>query len=163
MKIRCLAITFAVLVSGLLTVPVRALTSMAKVTPDWTKESGITVEAAKREDGTIGFTVTRYLDKARVYPDELDLKTERTAHLQMRNPAGLVLSTMVAGQEKNGTEIFWFALSREAINSTLFSLSEYPKSKKAEELPIIGGGTIYEFDLNEFAAPLFKPKAPLHP
>lgn len=160
MKIRWLVVAFAVLLS----VPVQALTVAQKVTPKWTKEQGITVETVKREDGTIGFTVTRYLDKVRVYPDDLNLKTECSAHLQMRNPAGVVLSTMVAGDEKNGTETFWFALSPNAINVTQFSLSEHPVSKDAtQERLLIGGGTIYEFDLNEFAAPLLKPKAPEHP
>jgi hypothetical protein len=147
----------------LLSAPVFALTIAEKVTPQWTKESGITVETNKRDDGTVGFTITRYLDKARSYPADSEWTTRRLAHLQLRNPAGMTLSTIVAGEEHKGTVVYWFALSREAINSTSFSLSEFVAYKDPDREPLLGGGTMYEFDLNEFAAPLFKPKLPEHP
>ncbi len=159
MKIRWLAVAFAVLLS----VPVQALTVAEKVTPKWTKVEGIAVETAKREDGTIGFTVTRYLDKARSYPADSEWTTRRMAHLELRNPAGVTLSTIVGGQEHKGTVVYWFALSREALNSTRFSLSEYIDYKDPDRGPMLGGGTIYEFNLTEFAAPLVKAPGPLHP
>lgn len=146
-----------------LSAPVFALTVMEKVTPKWTKESGITVETTKRNDGTIGFTVTRYLDKARSYPAESELTTRRLAHLELRNPAGVLMTTIVAGEEHKGTMVYWFALSREAISSTRFSLSEFMAYKDPEREPLLGGGTMFEFDLAEFAAALLKPKAPEHP
>ncbi|HEY0076951.1 MAG TPA: hypothetical protein VGB77_22895 [Abditibacteriaceae bacterium] len=142
--------------------PASALTRMDKVTPDSTKESGITMEAAKREDGSIGFTVTRYLDKERKFPADSELTSRWSAHLELRNPAGTVLSTIVAGEAKKDTVVYWFALSREAIANTRFSLSEYMAHKDPERL-LLGGGTIYEFNLPDFAAPLFKRKPPEHP
>ncbi len=160
MKVRWLMFGLMMLLSG---APVWALTVAEKVTPQWTKENGITMETVKREDGTIGFTVTRYLDKVRAYPDELELTTRRSAYLQLRNPAGVILSTMVAGEEHEGTIVFWFALSRDAINSTQFSLSEYAAYKDPKRELLIGGGTMYDFNLADFAAPLMKGNPPQHP
>ena len=161
MKIRLAVV--AVLLS-LMSSSVMALTRMEKVTPEWTKESGITVETVKRDDGSIGFTVTRYLDKERKFPADSELTTRRSAHLELRNPAGVVLSTIVAGEIKKETAVYWFALSREAIANTRFSLSEYAAYKDPNQERLLpGGGTIYEFNLADFAAPLFKRKPPEHP
>ena len=162
MKNRLIGFTVAAVLLSFFIQPVSALTRMDKVTPNWTKESGITTEVAKREDGSIGFTVTRYLEKEQKFPADSELITRRRAHLELRNPAGTVLSTIVAGEIKKDTEVYWFALSREAIANTRFSLSEYMAHKDPERL-LLGGGTIYEFDLAAFAEPLFKRKPPEHP
>lgn len=159
MKIRF--VVAAMLLSFLLQ-PASALTRMDKVTPEWTKESGITMEAVKREDGSVGFTVTRYLDKERKFHADSELTSRWSAHLELRNPAGTVLSTTVAGETRKDTVVYWFVLSREAIANTRFSLSEYMAHKDPGEL-LLGGGTIYEFNLPDFAAPLFNRKPPEHP
>lgn len=160
MKIRFVV---AALLLSLFNAPSFALTRMDKVTPEWTKESGITMEAVKREDGSIGFTVTRYLDKERKFPADSELVTRRRAHLELRNPAGVVISTIVAGETRKDTVVYWFALSREALSNTRFSLSEYMDYKDPDKERLLGGGTIYEFNLPDFAAPLFKRKVPEHP
>lgn len=162
MKIRLAVFAVAAVLLSVMK-PASALTVMDKVTPDSTKESGITMEATKREDGSVGFTVTRYLDKERKFPADSELVTRRRAHLELRNPAGLVLSTIVAGEMKKDSEVYWFALSREALSNTRFSLSEYMDYKDPDRVRLLGGGTIYEFNLSDFAAPLFKRKPPEHP
>lgn len=163
MKIRFWVAAVLLLSGAWLAKPVSSLTVVEKVTPQWTKEEGITVETKKRDDGTVGFTITRYLDKARTFDTNSEFTNKRLAHLQLRNPAGMVLSTIVAGEERKGTVVYWFALSREAIASTTFSLSEFIDYKDPERGPLLGGGTMFEFNLADFAAPLFKPIAPLHP
>lgn len=144
--------------------PAFALKVGMKVTPEWTKESGITVQTEKREDGTIGFTVTRYLDKAPSYPAESELTIVRTAYLKIASPAGAMAETIVAAKVKKGMETYWFSVSRAAIAHSTFSLWEVQDYKDTEnQRHLLGGGTIYDVDLSAFAAPLLKPAPLLHP
>lgn len=161
MKMR-LAVAVVTLVS--LSAPAFALKLMQKVTPQWTKESGITVQTEKREDGSIGFTVTRYLDKARKFPADSELTIDRTAHLEIRNSRDSLAQTRVEGTVTKDSVVYWFSLSRDCVSHSRFSLSEYDDYKDTENKPhLIGGGTNYEFDLTEFAAPLLKAPLPAHP
>ncbi len=147
MKIRFVAT--AVLLS-LISVPAFALISVQTVTPQSTKEDGITVETAKRPDGTFGFTITRYLDKEQKFPADHQWTIKRTANLEIRNAAKLLLSTQVAGETKKDTVVYWFALSREMLATTRFSIYEHSRASL--------GGSMYEFKLPDFVPPL-----PLHP
>ena len=144
--------------------PAFALKAFSKVTPKWTKESGITVQTEKRDDGSISFTVTRYLDEKPKYPADSDFMVKRTAFLKIGTPYGDMARTNVAAEEKKGTLVYWFSLSRVAVPHSTFTLSEYDDYKDTEKREhLIGGGSIYEFDLAEFAAPHMKPKLPDHP
>lgn len=144
--------------------PAFALKVGMKVTPEWTKESGITVQTEKREDGTIGFTVTRYLDKAPQFPADSEFTTDRTAYLKINNGGGVMAETMVASSVKKDTEVYWLSLSRAAIAQATFSLWEVQDYKDPEKKKtLIGAGTIYDFDLAAFAAPLLKHAPLLHP
>lgn len=139
----------AVLLS-LISVPAYALTEIQIVTPKSTKEEGVTVETAKRPDGTFGFTITRYLDKEPKLPADSQQAIRRTATLEIRTPDRLMLATRVDGETTKDTVVYWFALSREMLASTHFSISE--------RSPAQLGSSRYDFNLLDFVPPL-----PLHP
>lgn len=157
MKFLSLIVCLALLVTC---VPAFALTVAEKVTPQWTQKEGITMKTERRDNGTIGFTVTRYLDKAPQYENQPELTTRRVANLELRNTVESILQTIVAGKIKNNTAIYWFALSPQSIPNAHFSLSESPDYKDPAKEGAIIGGRIYEFDLSEFAAPLLQPDHP---
>lgn len=156
------------MVAGILLVlasaPAFALSVSEKVTPKWTKESGVTVQTEKREDGSIGFTVTRYLDTAPAYPADSEFTTIRSAHLEIRNSRDSLAQTRVEAEIKRNTAVYWFSLSPSCLPYSRFTLSERGDFKDIERQNLKpGGGRFYEFDLAEFAAPLLKPPLPAHP
>lgn len=140
----------ATVVLSLICIPAFALTEVQTVTPQSTKADGVTVETAKRPDGTFSFTITRYLDKESRIPADSQEKIERAANLEIRTPTKLMLATRVDGDTTKETIVYWFALSREMVASARFSISE--------RTPTQLGRSLYEFNLPDFLPPL-----PLHP
>ncbi len=148
----CFALLFGVL---LLVSLAFALTTVSKVTPDWTPEKGMTVTSERRPDGTISFTVTRYLDKAPEPGEGVDWTLERLAALEVRNQARLLATTNVAADTKKETATYEFILSPSCIVESNFSIAEFYAYKGVGE----PGSKIYEVDLVA-CAPSAKP---LHP
>lgn len=161
MKLRIAVAYLAVLLS---VSPAFALRLDTKVGPEWTKEFGITMQATKKGDDSITFTVTRYLDKAPQFAPESDIILERTASLKVGNAAGVMAETTVAAIVNKDSVAYRFSLSRACIAHSTFSLWEAPVHKDPENKErVFGSDTFFVFDLAEHAAPFKKPPPPLHP
>ena len=158
MKIRLVAALLLLLIGS----PAFAIWEVASITPNSTKDDGMTVAVAKRADGTFGFTITRYLDVGEKPPADAPAIMRRTARLEIHaadNPAKLLLETTVAGETQKDTIIYRFSIARELLAGARFSVSERDEATGpgAEKFQRVGG-VIYEAKLPDFI-----PLLPLHP
>ncbi|HEY0076952.1 MAG TPA: hypothetical protein VGB77_22900 [Abditibacteriaceae bacterium] len=138
---------------------------LQKVTPEWTKEAGITVQTSQLADGTIGFTFTRYLNRAPGFTPDSNLIIARKAPLEVRNRAGALLATTnVAGETKDSTIIYSFSSARECIGHSRFTLHEYDDYKDPQlQGTYKGTRWAYEVNLKDFSAPIPDRRTPEHP
>lgn len=142
----------------LLAMPVFSLTVVEKVTPDWTRERGVTVTSEKLPDGAVTFTVTRYMDKVLKleFGTGGEMTLEHSAFLEVRNAAGALARTSVAGERSKESVVYRFTLSSDCIAHSHFSASEYYQSRDVA-LP---GTKSFEIDLVACSP---KPKPLYHP
>lgn len=144
---------------------------LQKVTPEWTKEAGITVQTSQLADGTIGFTFTRYLNRAPGFTPNSTLMIARKAPLEVRNRAGALLATTnVAGETKesaiatDNTIVYSFSVARECIGHSRFTLREYDDYKDPQRQGTYKGTRwAYEVNLKDFSAPIPERRTPEHP
>src|SRR5687767_9664140 len=129
-------------------------TMRQKVTPEWTKEAGITVQTSQLADGNIGFTFTRYLFRAPSFTPNSTLIIARKAPLEIRNRAGALLATTnVAGEAKESAIptdniiVYSFSVARECISHSRFTLREYDDSKDPQRQGTYVG-TSWEYQVN---------------
>lgn len=162
MKFRSLIVWLSLLAPC---VPAFAEGATYQVTPQWTKENGVTAVAERQGEGNIDFTVTCYLDKAPV-ENNPGLMTLREAYLLLRDSESkkVILTTRVAEDIENGTLVYRFSLSPETILSAQFSLSKYrgdkdPTNRFSSER-FRSDGFSYIVDLSAFALPLLARKQP---
>ena len=166
MKLRFAAVSLMALGVSLVLwcAPGSALLSGDRVTPDWTEQHCITMQALKGRDGTIAFTVTRYLDKAPQYSADSPLTTVRSASLEISDGKRVIANTAVAGEPIYNNVVYKFSVSPDFLKTTRFTLWERPSPKDPDKhLELRSGGTFYDFDLSEFAAPILKPRVREHP
>src|SRR5687768_5388922 len=97
--------------------PGSALLSGARVTPEWTEQHGITMQALKGRDGTIAFTVTRFLDKAPQYSADSPLTTVRSASLEISDGKRVIASTAVAGEPIYNNVVYKFSVSPDFLKT----------------------------------------------
>lgn len=129
-----------------------------KVTPEWAKEAGITVQTSQLADGTIGFTFTRYLFRAPQFTPNSTLMIARQAPLEIRNRAGALLAkTNVSGEAResavatDNTIVYSFSLARECIGHSRFTLNEYDDYKDPQRQGTYKGSRwAYDVNLSDF-------------
>jgi hypothetical protein len=150
---------FAVAVGTLLLLGPReacALKLLAEMTPASLQDSGFAMKVENRKDGTVAFTLTRDLSKARTFEPDSDLRVRRYSSLKVSGQTGLVAQCDVEpGKEKN-TLIYRFVIARDCVPNSNFTLSEIEDYKDETREHLIGGGTNYEFRLALFAANGFR-------
>jgi hypothetical protein len=127
--------------------PALAVKEQFDVTPESIRHvEGMTIEAVQRDDGTIGFTVTRDPSKAHWQG--------RDALLEIADAQGDAVECYVQGKTKKGGLIeYWFAVAPRHVENATFTLIEVqtdPNAGPDDEL-LIGGGTYYRFRLVDFA------------
>lgn len=150
----------AVLAVLLLFSPAGALAAklLSEMTPDNLQRSGFTMQVENRKDGTVAFTFSRDLAKARSFEPGSDLRLRRSATLKVMGKTGLLAECAVEPTEKNDTLTYRFALARDCVADSRFTLAEVEDYKEGVGEGYLGGGTFFEFRLALFAEQPARPK-----
>jgi hypothetical protein len=130
-----------------------AVKEQIQITPANQQALGFAVISHQRNDGTVQFTITRDLSKARSHPADSTLETRRTATLSVHGNLGLIAQCNVEAMHKQQTLIYHFVIARERIAASNFSVAEIDDYKnRAEAEHLLGGGTFFNFRLGDFVA-----------
>lgn len=142
----------AILAALLLFSPAKALAAklLSQMTPDNLQRSGFTMQVENRTDGTVAFTLSRELAKARSFEPGSDLRLRRSATLKVMGRSGLLAECAVEPTEKNGTLTYRFVLARDCVADSRFTLAEIEDYKEGMGDGYLGGGTFFEFRLEHF-------------
>lgn len=133
---------------------------LAEMTPDNLQHAGFTMKAEDQKDGTIAFTLTRDTSKARTLEPSSGLQLRRSAALSVSSKSGLIASCRVEPSEKSETVTYRFVVAATCVPDSRFTLSEVDDYKEVGQEGLIGGGTIFEFRLANFAERSTPKKAP---
>lgn len=143
MRLRTGTVTTALAI--LLCTQARALKVLERITPQNAERAGFAVTVKPREDGTVRFTVTREIAKAR-WPG-------RDATLEVRGEGGPLVTCPVAGHRdraKNAIS-YWFDLAKDRIPNAVLTVTEVQTAGNKEDgEKLVGGGTYYELRLADF-------------
>ena len=132
----------------------RALKLLARMTPENLLAAGFAVTIDRQQDGTLALTISRDLTKAPSYPPDSELTVSRSAYLEVSGPSGLRFKGGLAPSQNKNLVVYHFVLAGDSLSSSTFTLSEIDDYKDTERRAhLIGGGTIYEFRLADFARP----------
>jgi hypothetical protein len=151
-QIRC-ALFAAALLALLFFAPAQAyaLKELAELTPESLRDSGFAMKVENRKDGMVAFTLTRDLSKARTFGSDSDLQVRRYASLKVSGKSGPVTECDIEPAKEKGTVIYRFAIAREWVAGSHFTLAEIEDYKDETVPHLIGGGIDYEFRLALFA------------
>jgi hypothetical protein len=137
---------FAVAAISLLLIPSSAwaIKTLVDLTPEGLRHhEGFEVETVQRDNGTIGFTVTRDPAKARWQG--------RDGLLEVHGKDGLIGECYVEGKEEDGKIRYWFALKPENLEYSLFTIAEIQTGEvNGKQEKLLGGGTYYRMRLKDF-------------
>src|SRR5205823_4194720 len=100
----------------LLCLPAAAEKLEVEVTPKALQAHGFSLKTDKRDNGHIGFTITRDLAKAQ-WPG-------RTAYLKVQGEGGLLAECKVAPERKGNQVTYWFSLAPPQVAHSRFTLWE---------------------------------------
>ena len=137
-----------------------ALKTMQEVTPASLHESGFSMKVENQKDGTVEFTLTRDLSKARSFPADSDLQTRRFVTIKVVGKAGLLAQCDVEPNQQKNTVTYRFTIARDCVPDSHFTLAEIDDYKDQTREHLIGGGTFYEFRLALFGKILSGKKTP---
>jgi hypothetical protein len=138
----------------------QALKISAEMTPDSLQQSGFSMQVENRKAGTVEFTLSRDLSKARSFGPDSDLRVSRSATLKVFGKSGLVADCEGEPEERKSTLTYRFVIARDCVPDSHFTLAEIDDYKDKTREHLIGGGTIYEFRLAIFAAHPSREKKP---
>lgn len=126
--------------------PAWAVKEQVDLTPERLKHvEGFEIEAVKRDNGTIGYTITRDPAKARWHG--------RDGMLKVHSKEGLASECYVEGKEEDGKIRYWFAVSPECLEYTTFTIAEVQTGDRdGKQVKLIGGGTFYLIRVKDFAS-----------
>jgi hypothetical protein len=131
---------------------------LSEVAPDSLQRSGFTMQMENRKDGTVAFTLSRDLAKARSFEPGSDLRLRRSATLKVVGKSGLLAECAVEPKEKNAPLTYRFALARDCVADSRFTLAEIEDYKEGVGEGYRGGSTFFEFRLGLFAEQPARPK-----
>jgi hypothetical protein len=144
--------TLAVAAFTLLLIPSSAwaIKTFVDLTPQGLRHhDGFEVETVKRDNGTIGFTVTRDPTKARWHG--------RDGRLEVHGKDGLIAECYVEGKEEGGKIRYWFAVMPDHLEFSSFTIAEIQTGEvDGRQEKLLGGGTYYRMRLKDFQ-PTTKP------
>lgn len=103
-------------------------------------------------DGTVEFTLSRDLSKARSFAPDSDLQITRSATLEVLGKPGLLAKCEVQPNKQQNTITYHFVIARDCVPDSHFQIAEIEDYKDPTREHLIGGGTFYEFRLALFAA-----------
>ena len=138
----------------------RAAKLLSEMTPDNLQRSGFSMRAENRKDGTVAFTLSRDLAKARSFEPGSDLRLRRSATLKVMGKSSLLAECAVEPTEKNDTLTYRFVLARDCVADSHFTLAEIEDYKETVGEGYLGGGTYFEFRLALFAEQFAQLKKP---
>jgi hypothetical protein len=139
MKTRTLLASAALVLLAAL--PALALKLLVHLTPRNLAAQGFAVRANKQENGTIEFRVTRDLSKSH-WPG-------RSAMLEIRGTGTSTVRRLLEPEKRDNTLTYRFEIApADAARATL-TISEVQTDRYGNKL--VGGGTIYEFRLADYA------------
>lgn len=130
-----------------------ALKLLVRVTPKDQRSMGFAVASNQRKDGTVQFTITRDLSKARSHAPDSNLEVRRNATLKVYGDSGVIAECKVEAAKKQQTVIYQFVIARDRIAHSHFTVAEIDDYKNNEgKVHLLGGGTFFEIRLAEFMA-----------
>lgn len=138
----------------------RAAKLLCEMTTDNLQHTGFSMQVENRKDGTVAFTLTRDLAKARSFEPGSDLRLRRSTTLKIVGKSGLLAACDVEPKEKNNTLTYRFVIARECVADSHFTLAEIDDYKEELGEGLIGGGTYFEFRLALFAVQPAQVKKP---
>ena len=137
-----------------------ALKLSQEMTPDGLQESGFSMTTQIQADGTVEFRLIRDLSKARSFDASSDLQVTRSATLKVFGKSGLLATCEVEPNRQKTTVTYRFAIARDCVPDSRFTLAESDDYKDQTREHLIGGGTFYEFRLALFAENVPRNKTP---
>ena len=129
-----------------------ALKTSVEMTPDNLQQSGFSMKVKNLEDGTVEFTLSRDLAKARSFAQDSDLQLKRSSTLEVFGKPGLVAKCNVEPKIQENNLTYSFAMARDWVPYSHFQIAEIDYYKDTKREHLIGGGTFYDFRLALFAA-----------
>lgn len=121
------------------------------LTPENLAAHGFAVTTAERKDGTVRFTLTRDLARARSFPADSELHVARSATLRIQDEQRLLATCELAGEAGKGTVVYRFDLRPELVASSHLTIAEIDEFKDPDREKLPGGGRYFELPLGKLA------------
>jgi hypothetical protein len=127
-----------------------ALKIEQKMTLAGLHDSGFEIKTQNRKEGTVEFTLTRDLLKAKTFQADSDLQIRRVATIKVFGKSGLLAQCDIEPNTQKNTVTYRFTMARECVDDSRFTLAEIDDYKDQTREHLLGGGTFYEFRLALF-------------
>ena len=128
-----------------------AAKTASAVTPENMEAHGFLIKVEKRVDGSVEFTVTRDLAKARQFAANSGLQISRYATLRVSDKSSFRAQCSLApNTRRQGVISYRFTISRDCVAQSSFDLAEDDDYQDQTREHLIGGGTHYSFALALF-------------
>ena len=135
-------IRYPLIAAGVLlaSLPVCAEKLLVRMGPQSLASEGFKI-STKQDDGVVRFQLTRDLSKARWQG--------RSAGLTIASEGGTIARCDVEGEKTGNVVTYRFSIAPQYVRTSHLTYSEV-QTDPSSELKIIGGGTIYEFNLADY-------------
>ncbi len=126
------------IVLALLALPAAAETLLAGVSPSGMKELGFSVRSSRGKSGELRVEIIRDLSKR-------EYAGGHSGYLEI---SGEAKGQSIRAEKDGKVERYRFTLAPGTVERARFSVSEYQGGPGEEK--VLGGGTLYRFELKEF-------------
>jgi hypothetical protein len=139
-----------------------ALKELVRVTPDNLEGTGFSLVQETKDDGTLAFTITRELAKAKTFPADSELEVRRNATLTVYGDSGVAVLCGVEpmSDEAKQTVRYYFVLGKDYASRSNFTVAEIDDYKDRGRERLLGGGSFFEFRLADFLSDEAKSDTP---